>query len=50
MFEIQLCFYNRIWNNYFFNKKFNKEEAFELFEKLIKNFPNSKWRLIYDKD
>lgn len=49
MFEIQLKFYDKYWENYF-HKRYNKEEAFELFDKLTKNFPNSQWRLIYKED
>lgn len=47
MFEVQLKFYNREWKNYFGNKKYNKEEALELFEKLVESFSGSQWRLIY---
>ena len=47
MFEIQLKFNNREWKNYFGKRKYNKEEALELFEKLVKIFSNCKWRLIY---
>lgn len=50
MFEIQLKFYNRHWKNYFGEKKYNKEEAFELFSKLTRCFPTNEWRLVYNPE
>lgn len=46
MFEIELKFYHKEWKNYF-GKQFDKNEAFDLFDKLIISFPNSEWRLVY---
>lgn len=47
MFEIQLKFYNRYWSNYFGTKKYTQKKATKLFTNLIKNFPDSQWRLVY---
>lgn len=47
MFEIQLKFYNKYWENYFENKRYNSKEAIELFTNLIRCYPDSQWRLVY---
>ena len=47
MFEIQLKFYNRYWENYFGDKRYTSKKAIELFTNLIKRFPDSQWRLVY---
>lgn len=46
MFEIELKFNHEEWKNYF-GKQFDKNEAFDLFDKLIISFPHSEWRLVY---
>lgn len=44
MYYIELKFYDRYWKNYF-NKFFSKDDAYNLYHKLCKNFYSSHWRL-----
>lgn len=43
---IELKFYDREWKNYFHGERFSREKAYDLYNKLIKNYPSSQWRII----
>lgn len=46
MFEIELKFDNRYWDNYF-DTLFEQEKAIKLFKEVIKKYPEKQWRLVY---
>lgn len=49
MFEIQLKFYNRYWDDYFDGKRYSSSKAIKLFTNLIRCYPDSQWRLVYNE-
>lgn len=49
MFEIQLKFYNRYWGDFCDGKRYPFQKAIELFTNLIRSYPDSQWRLVYNE-